>query len=296
REARNREAVMIKTVLMLTSGLPSDAATYEAALPVLRAFEAHLNVLHVHLDAQELVVSMATSDPSGGLAISGFMDDMLRDADLRMDSARRDFDALCAREGLRVAGEPGGTGPSAEWTADCGDEAARLGEHGRAADLLVMRRPPNDGELPMNLLETALLQTGRPLLLVPPGPVPPLLGTIAIAWKDTPEAAHAVAAAAPFLARAERVVIFSVEEQPGEHDPSCDRLARALRWHNPNVAVRHLPGDQAPAEVLVAAARELRAGMLVMGGYGHSRLREIVFGGFTRHVLRGVDVPVLMAH
>jgi nucleotide-binding universal stress UspA family protein len=70
-----------------------------------------------------------------------------------------------------------------------------------------------------------------------------------------------------------------------------------LRWHNLATAYRHVtPGDGDPVDLLMRAAEELRADLLVMGGYSHSRLREAVFGGFTRRILRGANLPVLMVH
>ena len=149
----------------------------------------------------------------------------------------------------------------------------------------------------MEVLEAALMDTGRPLLVVPPTVPQTLLGTVVIAWKDTAEAARAVAAAVPLLERAERVVIVSVveEDEPREH--TSDRLLRSLRWHNPNTCVRQLGRERRkPVDVLLQEAERLNASLIVMGGYSHSRLREVVFGGFTNRILSGVDVPVLMAH
>jgi nucleotide-binding universal stress UspA family protein len=123
------------------------------------------------------------------------------------------------------------------------------------------------------------------------------VGTVAIAWKDTPEAAHAVAAAMPFVRRATRVVILSVEEDAKSTEPSCERLRHAIRWQNPRVIVHHLQQDgRHPVETMLEGVATLGADLLVMGGYSHSRMREVVFGGFTRRVLKSAELPVLMAH
>ena len=116
---------------------------------------------------------------------------------------------------------------------------------------------------------------------------------VAIAWKPTPQTARAVAFALPFLAGAKEVAVMTVEEGGGHDDakPLIDYLA----WHGIKSAAERLTPEGDAAAALLAAA-SARAGLLVMGGYGHSRLREWVFGGFTRRVLDDASMPVLMAH
>jgi nucleotide-binding universal stress UspA family protein len=127
----------------------------------------------------------------------------------------------------------------------------------------------------------------------------PLAGlpeTIVVAWKAAPEAARAVTAAMPLLSAAKQILIVTVAEEQGLSDEEGARLATSLRWHGLNASARHLqPDTGGAANTLLAAAREHRA-WIVMGAYGRSRLREWIFGGFTRHVLRGAEIPVLMMH
>jgi nucleotide-binding universal stress UspA family protein len=95
---------------------------------------------------------------------------------------------------------------------------------------------------------------------------------------------------------AKQIVILTVDEDQRKPEEEAERLMTSLRWHGVPVSVRHLlPEGQSGPETLLSAAAE-HAALLVMGGYGHSRLREWIFGGFTLHVLRGAAVPVLMAH
>ena len=120
--------------------------------------------------------------------------------------------------------------------------------------------------------------------------------TVAIAWKATPHAARALTAALPFLSMAKQIVVLTVDEDRRKPEEEAERLMTGLRWHGIPVSVRHLQaGDQSGPETLLSAATE-HAALLVMGGYGHSRLREWIFGGFTLNVLRAAAVPVLMAH
>ncbi len=118
---------------------------------------------------------------------------------------------------------------------------------------------------------------------------------IAIAWKPTPQAARAVAAAMPLLVQASEITVISVEEEAAARD-DAGRLARSLAWHGLAATTLPLkPSAEGAAATLLAGARD-RADLLVMGGYGHSRLREWVFGGFTQHVLADAPIPVLLAH
>ena len=120
--------------------------------------------------------------------------------------------------------------------------------------------------------------------------------TIVIAWKETPEAARAVGAAMPLLSTAKQILIVTAAEDQDPSDEEGARLLTSLRWHGFNVSMCRLPpGPQGAASTLLAAAAE-QAALVVMGAYGNSRLRQWIFGGFTRYILRGAEVPVLMMH
>ena len=192
-------------------------------------------------------------------------------------------------EGSRRSGSPRSSGARLPPTG--------VAEHGRIADLIVAGRVREDGGTAMDVLEAALMNTGRPVLIAPPV-VPASVGRIVtIAWRDTREAAGAVSAASPFIAQAERVIILTVDEDDEADDRSPERLQGALRWHNPNVLINRLVREHgSAAEVLLQAATQAGSDLLVTGGYSHTRLRQAMFGGFTRHVLEHGELPVLMAH
>jgi len=302
---------MIKTILVPATGGSADDAVFPTALAVARRFAAHLDFLHVRFDPADIIATEAAA-AIGGSTISGdLIERWEREAAAHEEMARQRFLSLCEHEGITVADDvpPAQRPPqgvSAAWRREVGVESDWVAEYGRAADLVVVGRSEPD------TLEAALLDTGRPLL-VPATPDPatrsgdgtPLFdGTVAVAWKNTPEAARAVTAAMPFLAAAQQVVILTVDEGGGDaedRDESAERLARSLRWHGLAATARRLHTDAAggAAEALLAAASggEIGAGLLVMGGYGHGRLRELVFGGVTAHVLRNAaPIPVLLMH
>jgi nucleotide-binding universal stress UspA family protein len=286
----------MKTILVPATGNRTDDAVFTSALVVARTFDAHLDFLHVRADAASLAAAMAT-DGSGATMVGGLVERIDEEATRREDTARQLFQRFCERAQLAIEETPAGKqSPTAQWLRQMGDEAYWVREYGRAADLLVIGRPGDDQGVSIDTVEAALVGTGRPVLIVPATPLISLPETIVIAWKAAPEAARAVTAAMPLLSKAKQILIVTVAEEEGLSDQEGARLATALGWHGLNVSARHLRPDRlGAAETLLAAAAEQSA-LVVMGAYGHSRMREWMFGGFTEHMLRHADVPVLMMH
>jgi len=287
---------MIKTILVPATGNQTDIAVFASALAATRAFAAHLGFLHVRVDAAAMAAAMAT-DGSGAAMVSGLVERIDEEATLRENTARQLFQRFCERERLAIEDTPAGQqSPTAQWLRQTGDEAYWVREYGRAADLLVIGHPADDQGVSIDTIEAALVGSGRPVLIVPATPVVSLPETIVIAWKPAPEAARAVTAAMPFLSKSKQILIVTVAEEEGLSDEEGARLRTSLSWHGLNASTRHLRPDRlGAADTLLAAAAEEGA-LVVMGAYGHSRLREWIFGGFTEHVLRGAAVPVLMMH
>jgi nucleotide-binding universal stress UspA family protein len=287
---------MIKTILVPATGNQTDDAVFTSALAAARVFNAHLDFLHVRVDAAAMVAAMAT-DGSGAAMVSGLIERIDEEATQREDTAGQLFQRFCERERLAIEDTPAGRqSPTAQWLRQTGDEAYWVREYGRAADLLVVGRPADDEGVSLDTIEAALVGSGRPVLIVPATPLVSLPETIVIAWKAAPEAARAVTAAMPLLSKAKQILIVTVAEEEGLSDEEGARLMTALGWHGLNASTRHLRPDRlGAADTLLAAAAEQSA-LVVMGAYGHSRLREWIFGGFTEHVLRGAAVPVLMMH
>jgi nucleotide-binding universal stress UspA family protein len=289
---------MIKTILVRARRDGSGVAAYATARCVARRFGAHVDALHVRPDSVEVAVAMST-EGSGGVLLQGIIDHLDRDADADEAKARAQFTIFCSEAGLALVADPAASAkrPSAMFHVEIGQEARWMCTYGRTSDLMIASRGvPGDEALARSTLEALLLETGRPLLIpTAAAPAPDVANRIAIAWKATPEAARAIALAMPFLMHAAEVAILSVEEEDGRRDESA-RLIRYLGWHGIAAHSERLtPGSDGAAATLLAAAKA-KSGLLVMGGYGHTRLREWVFGGFTKRVLDHADVPVLMAH
>ncbi len=128
----------------------------------------------------------------------------------------------------------------------------------------------------------------------PTQPSGPLLGTVMVCWKEATEATRAVAAAIPLLAKAERVILASVQENDRSLADGLADLARHLAWHGISAKIELIPSTaDAAGEMLIARAHSHSANLLVMG---HGRARESVFGGFTRSVLELAEIPVFIMH
>jgi nucleotide-binding universal stress UspA family protein len=291
---------MPKFILVPLSGTVADRATEDAAIVLGNAFGAHLVALHVQRDVRNDIAALASADMGMGTGLDSIMARMEDDAAARENGAEASWRDACAKAGIPIAEQPNGqTGATQEFVSETGEESDWLAEHGRAADLILVGRSREADMLDMEPMEAALMDTGRPVLIAAEKGTLVLDGTVAIAWKNTREAAGAVAAALPFIRRAKRVIVFTVEEEDAADtvDKSHLRLVRALRWQNPNTGSQVLRRDSRPSvRVLLDAMAREKCDLLVMGGYGHTRLREAVFGGFTRAVLEDAPVPVLMAH
>jgi len=292
---------VIKTILVPATDPAADAAVFATALTIARAFAAHLDALHVQLDPLEAALAMSAADGTGSATIlDSLVAELEQNAMARAANARAVFTALCEREALAIAANPAQAGreASAQWHVETGQEARWLTVYGMTADLIVAarRRTAGDEAAARFILETLLLETGRPLLVPAATPLAAMPERVAIAWKPTPQAARAVVCAGPFLARAKEIVVITVEEEGRRSRDDADRLMRYLAWHGKGaVAAPVSPGARGGAAALLAAASP-RADLLVMGGYGHTRLREWVFGGFTQHVLAEAPLPILIVH
>lgn len=171
----------------------------------------------------------------------------------------------------------------------------------RTSDLLVTTRPYGTAEHFPELVEAAIFGSGRGVFLAPPQIKAEKIGfeTIMICWSDTKESARAVCQALPFLRRAKKVVVAMVDEegapeQFGE-EPGAD-ISTHLSRHNCSVELRHLTGWKSVSGALLNEAEKSSADMIVMGSYGHSRIRQWVLGGVTRDVMSKALIPIMTAH
>jgi len=237
-------------------------------------------------------VPAALVAPLAGEAMALMLESLVALDEDRRAKTRRAFDALVREPGVR-----------ATWS-EASDLSAQ-GEVARCAmyaDLLVLgQHDPTLGRaggVPPHFVEAVLAQSGRPAIVVPyTGPATPTFRSVAIAWKETAEAARAVAAALPLLARASDVHVLTWgSAQPALRGPWTDLpgyLARhgiRAEWHQQG------PETDDTGELILSRCADISADLLVMGCYGHMRAREWLLGGASRTVLQSMTLPVLMAH
>jgi nucleotide-binding universal stress UspA family protein len=155
-----------------------------------------------------------------------------------------------------------------------------------------------EGAAAQDVPQAVIFGSGRPAILVPPGPAPAALDHIAIAWDESRVAARALGDALPLLAAGGRVTVLTVRNEKHLRDTGlAQTLAAALRLRG--IAASHADlelGDGSIAEALQRGASEAGARLLAMGGFGHSRLRDFVLGGATKGILAQLALPTLLSH
>jgi nucleotide-binding universal stress UspA family protein len=276
-----------KDLLVHVDDTRSCPGRMQAAADLAAAHEAHLTGVYI------------IADPSPAAFVSGDMpEDLLDDlqwrARERADAALARFAEIAARN--QIAFE---TRIDRVLYTELADA---LSTNARYADLAIIgQADPEDPAGPLYLPEEATLGSGRPSLVIPYiGPAPTLGQRVTVAWSATREGARAVNDALPILARAQAVDVVTVNpsEAPFGHgeEPGAD-IALHLARHGVKVEVQRIDTRELDvANAILSYVADRGSDLLVMGAYGHSRLRELVLGGVTRTILREMTVPVLMAH
>ncbi|HUS55496.1 MAG TPA: universal stress protein [Thermohalobaculum sp.] len=220
--------------------------------------------------------------------------------DIERAKAVADEVAGIARPRLAKSERDGGVRSATGTAAAISEIVAR---QARYADLSLVGQPFDSAEetLLTKVLEGVLFDAGRPMVMVPRRWAAGAFGErVMIAWTSCKEAARAVDDAMPFIEAAESVHIAMIDPDTGANahgeEPGAD-LAASLARHGVRVTVDPLPsGGRSVAERLLTHATDCDANLIVMGGYGHWRLRETLFGGVTRDMIRQSTVPILLAH
>jgi nucleotide-binding universal stress UspA family protein len=246
-----------------------------------------------------------------GLGVSGFSSmPTFVDAELpaeiiqaHIDASRAEAEA--AGKAFREVAEKAGLG--VEWRSveePVADVARVVALHARHADLTVLGQPDPDEpgrSLSLDIVERLLLDAGGPVLLIPyAGKFETIGDHVMLAWNGSRESARAVRDSLPFLAKGAKVTVLQVNppsRKPADRDVAGADIAVHLARHGLKAEAAHVVAeDMKVGDMILSRAADAGADMIVMGAYGHSRLREMVLGGATRHILQHMTVPVLMSH
>jgi nucleotide-binding universal stress UspA family protein len=286
-----------RRLLLPLTGTAAGEAALHTALMVARIWNAHVHCLHVRVDARDVA-------PLAGEGLSGAMIEEMMAATERESGERagrvhalferfvqgRDVTiALNAESALRTEG------PTLSFESIAGREEDVVAQQSRLYDMAVVPHPEADDDVSSSdALHAVLFDSGRPVLIAP-RVAPPSIGTrVACAWNGTAESAAAVNAALPWLHRADAVrLLHSTDYQ--RRGPSVEGIRAYLRWHEIQAEIEAFkPQTREVGAGLLGAVRDFNADLLCMGAYSHSRLRQLILGGVTRHVLENADIPVLM--
>ena len=272
-----------------SDGLPS---ILETAYLAATRFGSYVEGLHVRPTLPAIAVDPAFA------ATDALTESFERQNQERARRARQKFEDFLRDKSLpRGEVTRPSTAASAAWVEEASPGDSVVGHRGRLFDLIVVGRPVRGAPAPsMSTLEAALFDSGRPILVAPPKP-PKVMGeSLVIAWNGSTETARTIALSMPFLRQAKKVSVLTIEDGllPG---PTGAEVARHLIPDGimAEVVVRPL-GGRTIGEAILAEAMALGCDLLVKGGYTQGRLRQLIFGGATSHILAAAEIPVIMAH
>jgi nucleotide-binding universal stress UspA family protein len=272
----------IKSIVALADGNDLHSVL-SAAVALTARLSGRLDVLHIKMDPFDAIP----------LGVEGMTGDMIEEITAAAKKGIEDRRARAKAEYDRVC-QP--SGQSVHWKEVVGRPAKMLSIASRFADLLVLAQP--EKESAANLLEAvdaAMFETGRPLVLVPANVSSVIGNRVMIAWNGSTQAARAVTAAIPLLSHAGQVDIVQIGDI-GKEAPSSD-LALYLALHGVKTQVHAIDlGIRDIGGALIDAAERFESDLIVMGAYGHSRLRERILGGATRGLVADSPWPILMMH
>ena len=273
-----------KEILVYADASKGSPTCLDVATTLAAAHDAHLVALHVSVPPF-VPVDVGAGVPAD---LIRWQEEYSREL---AEKARKEVEAAQRRSGRAI-----------EWRLVRGDIIPTALVHSRYADLLVTSQggaEKDESAAADDLPETFAMGSGRPVLIVPRyGKFPKLGERVLVAWSRTRESTRALHDALPILTRAKSVTVLEVNPEPGEAPriAGADIALHLSRHGVKSEAASFAASDIDVGDALLSRCADLGADMIVMGAYGHSRLREFAFGGVTLHILRHMTVPVLMSH
>ncbi|MBE7196700.1 MAG: universal stress protein [Parafilimonas terrae] len=281
---------------LLVPTAPGIDATHrlDAALRLGRRLQAHIGVAFMAPGPEHVLAGMASLVPMDCATIEA----IARGAREAATEGKAVLEAWCRREGVPLVTKAERLDATfVTWTEHAGEVEPLLTLAGRVNDLVIVDRPDPARSFTGRALDTALFSVGRPTLMVGDTIPYDLLDHVVVAWNGSLEATRLISQSITLLHEAARVTVVHARTERFEEARAAD-LCAYLRWHGIVAEAVNLPvEDETPVGAAILAEAERRnASMLALGAYTHSRVREFLLGGVTRHVIENARIPVLLAH
>jgi hypothetical protein len=284
-----------KTILLPIRESSTAASLMETSISMAIRNDGHVDLLYVQNEPERML-------PFSTLGLSASMRQTIIESTTaatakQADELKQSFLDLCER--YKISVQPRGTGigkPSADFLIRTGRRDDLIGKYGRLADLIIVPQPTKTTPPPSSF-EAALRESGRPVLMVQRDKVLDVPGKrLAIGWNSSKEAAQAISSMLNNLKRADKVYVLSSEKrmkQPINADDACVYLScQGITAETAIIDTKR----QSIGEALLARSQELECDRLIVGGYSRPKIRDIIMGGVTGHLLKHADLPVIFVH
>lgn len=265
-------------------------------LMIARQFQSHIEGFCIR---PSLAGAIAVGFEGGVAALAGTEEQFEIEQGTRSERLKEQFDKFIKENNLKNSQPNENNELTVSWNENEASGIGLFGQRGRVFDLIVVGRPTPGALTPaMNTLETVLFESGRPVLIAPPTITPKIINHIAIAWNGSTETARTIAFAMPLIKNAKHISILNIEGAmvPG---PTAVEVANSLTRQDITVDIINREGKRSPSDagaLMLNETENIGANLLIKGGYTQSRLRQMIFGGATNHILNEAKMPVLMAH
>lgn len=288
----------VKKIFAPIQNVETAEAALKTAIALARRHKAHIDALHIR---QRPNVPAGGYYPVGVIFVDEHLAELKEALDAEAARLKETFDRVMKAESVQVL-SPGAhrddAGATASWRDQQGILPFDLSAAARVSDVIVFGRTERELAYPdASLIEEAIFQSGRPVLIAPAGKFGRTPRRILVAWNGGREAARALAAAMPLFEETDAALVVSIGAIPSDLE-GPEKAAELLRLHGVKAEARRrtLEGGASAEDELLAVAREWRADLVVMGAYSHSRWRQLVLGGFTRKMLKQAEYPLFLAH
>ena len=283
---------MIKIILVPVDGSERSAEVLDTALIIAKRFDAHIKVVHVREKSSEpfLFSGMPESMREQVLKINN------EQLESVVGTVREQFNGFCKQNKVKVTKKPSSVKQvSASLHLLEGNAGDVLDRESRLVDVIAMSRPTQHrlgGRGVGELHERLMLHSGRPVLIVPPDWKAHRVDHAAIGWNDSVEASRALAITLPWLTQMKKVSVLASKKR----EESADEVVEYLKRHGCRADCHLMASGGNIGKKMLGICDEIGAEFLVVGGFSHTRTRQVLFGGVTTYLLGNTDIITVMAH